>query len=307
MASSPAVKPLPLMQLPVELIDGIIGHLPSGDEESLRNCSLVAKPWADLCQRRIFQLVRISPSTYQSWIDSIPPTNTGLLRHVRNLTYLIRGKQGSWHPPCRIGDELKDYLPSFSQLSRLTLGFMDIEPIIPDHPNLFSAFQHTLSSLYLVRVSVTWNGFVTLLSYFPNIRNLEVRDVSFEMDSCPSLDLRHPLRGRLFVRCAREKDPRPFIDQFITLKPEYEELVIAGDYDEHLVAVVQDNLKYLRITRCNCAFFYRTDCHTAYTDPLRSQRTSLWISRIVQNFVIWESPCWIHKSSIGPLSHPSPP
>ena len=142
-----------------------------------------------------------------------------------------------------------------------------------------------------MQVSVTWNGFIALLNYFPNIRNLEVRKVSFKVDSSPSLDLRHPLRGRLCVRCEMEKDPKPFIDRFIKLKPEYEELVIAGYYDEHLVAAVQENLKYLRITQCNCVFSYHIDCHATYTNTLFSQPTSLRISRIVQNFGIWGSLC----------------
>lgn len=272
------------MHLPTELVDEILSHLPSNDKESLRSCSLVAKSWPDLCQKRLFETVCISPDTCQSWLSNISPTNTELLRHVRELTYVIRGRWGSWHPPCRIGDELGDYLPSFHQLRRLIFRFVDIEPIIPDHTNLFFAFQHILLSLSLVQVSITWNGFVTLLGYFPSLQNLEICEVSFDVDTRPAPHLSRALRGRLFVRCGQGWDPEPFIDRFAGLKLEYEELVIMGDYDQRLVAAVEGGLKRLRITRYNCTFSHHTHYLAAYASNLTFQRTSHWISRVAQNF-----------------------
>jgi hypothetical protein len=262
------------MHLPTELVGEILSHLPSDDEESLRSCSLVAKSWLDPCQRRLFESVRIDLDTYQPWLDNIPSTNTELLRHVRELTYVIRGRGGSWHPPCRIGD-LRGYLPSFYRLRRLTFGVVDVEPIIPDRANLFFAFQHTLLSLSLVRVSITWNGFVTLLGYFPNINNLVVRDVSFDVDNRPTPHLPRALRGRLLVCCTKERDPEPFIDRFAGLKLEYEELVIMGDYDQRLVAAVEPSLKRLRIIRANCTVSHHAHHLAAYAIDLTSQRTSL--------------------------------
>ena len=279
------------MHLPTELIDKILSHIPSDDKESLRSCSLVAKSWLDSCQRCLFETVHISPDTSQLWLDNISPMNTELLRHVRELKYAIRGKRGSWRPPCRIGDDLRDYLPSFYQLRRLAFCFVDIEPIIPDHTNLFFAFQHTLSSLSLVRVSITWNGFVTLLGYFPNLKSLEIHEVSFDVDTRPAPHLPRALRGRLFVRGVMERDPESFIDRFAGLKLEYEELVITGDYDQRLVAPVEGSLKRLRITRCNCTFPHHTHHPTAHASDLTSQRNSLWISRVAQNFTGWRSLC----------------
>jgi len=240
------------MHLPVELIDEILSHLPPHGEESLYNYSLVARSWLDPCQRRIFESVTISPDTQQSWLDNISPTNTELLRHVRELVYVDRARRGLPHPPCRIGDDLQDYLPSFLQLQSLTFGLVDIQPVISDNVKLFFAFQYSLSSLFLFQVSATWNGFVTLLAYFPNIRSLDVNGVLFEVDDSPAPQIPHALRGRLFIRCARERDPKALIDRFAGLRLEYEKLVIIGDYDQRLVAAVEENLKYLRIARCIC-------------------------------------------------------
>ena len=259
------------MHLPVELIDEILNHIPPHDKESLRNCSLVARSWLDLCQRRIFESVTISPDTQQSWLDSIPPTNTELLRHVQELVYVVRARRGLPYSPCRIGDDLGDYLPSFLQLQRLAFGLVDIQPIISDNLNLFFAFKHSLSSLLLLQISTTWNGFVTLLAYFPNIRNLQVRGVLFEVDDSPAPHLPHALRGRLFIRCVQERDPEAFIDRFAGLKLEYEKLVIMGDYDQRLVAAVEDNLEYLRIARCICKLSCCIHRFTVHPSNLTSQ------------------------------------
>ena len=263
------------MHLPAELIDKILSHLPSHDEESLRNCSLVAKSWLGPCQRRLFRFICITPDTRQLWLTNISPTNAELLRHVRELAYVINGGPGCWHPPCRIGDDLRDHLPSFSQLQRLNFGYVDIEPTIPDHTTLFLPFRHTLSSLSLLQVSVTLAGFVTLLGYFPSLTNLEICEVLFEADIRPSLYLPCPLRGRLLVRYSEKGDPEPFIDRFTGLKLEYEELVITGDHDQRLVAAVEDNLKYLQITQYYCALSYYIHCLATYTNNLTSQGTLL--------------------------------
>jgi len=294
------------MHLPTELIEEILSHIPSDDEESLRSCSLVARSWLDPCRRYLFKCVCIETDTYQSWLSNISSTNAELLHHVRRLTYVIRDNK-SWHPPCRIGNDLRDYLPSFHRLQRLTFGLVDIEPTIPDHTNIFFAFQHTLLSLSLVRVSITWNGFVTLLGYFLNLDNLEIREVEFEVGTHPAPHLPCAPRGRLFIRCAREWDPEPFIDRFIGLKLEYEELVIMGGYHPRLIAAVEGSLKRLRITRFNGTLSHHARHFAAYANDSTSQRTSLWISRVAQNFASWRSLCCGHGGRSRPSSPPSPP
>ena len=300
----PSISP---MRLPTELIDEILDHLPSDDEESLRSCSLVAKSWLDPCQRRLFEAIIIDMDTYQPWFDNISPTNTELLRHVQQLMYVPMRKKDPRYPPYRIGDDFRVYLPSFCQLQYLIFGLVDIESIIPDHKNLFFAFQHTLFALSLLRVSTTWNGLVTLLGYFPNLKNLEICEVSLDVDARPAPHLPRALRGRLFVRCDKEMDQEPLIDRFAGLKLEYEELVIMGDYDQRLVAAVESTLKRLRIGRRTCTLPHHTHHLTAYTSDLTSQRTSLWISHAVQNFASWSSCYCSHERRSGFSSPPSPP
>jgi hypothetical protein len=267
------------MHFPVELVHEILSHLPIDDKQSFRSCSLVAKSWVDPSQQRLFALVTISPKNYRSWSNNISPENTRLLGHVRSLTHLLGGK----HQGSHIDDDLRDYLPSFCQLQRLVFTLEDIKPTIPI-PESFSAFQHTLTSLFFVTVSIPWSGFVSLLGYFPNLEDLLIRGVTFVVDDRPVAHLSRPLRGRLSVILARWDDVNILVDRFPGLKPEYEELVMLEKYEPGLVTVIKDSLKYLKIAHCTCMLPYRAKYLAAHTNNLIPQRVTLRISRIAQNF-----------------------
>ncbi|KAF9643053.1 hypothetical protein BDM02DRAFT_1758401 [Thelephora ganbajun] len=214
------------MHLPEELTDKIIGHLPQDDRRSLQNCSLVSKLWLQPSWRLLFAHITIELTTYQSWLDNISPTNTGLLRHARSLTYIVGGDS------CGV-PLLRDYLPSFFQLQQLAFSFTNIKPTICKHLEWFSAFQHTLLSLSLTQVSITWSVFVTLIGYFPNLRGLGIFETSLRVDDQPVPPLPRALRGRLSVSF---KDVTRFpVDQLIGLKLEYEELEMYGAYETRLV------------------------------------------------------------------------
>jgi hypothetical protein len=141
---------------------------------------------------------------------------------------------------------------------------VDTRPAVSEHLQSFSAFQHTLSSLSLTRVLITWSAFAALVGYFPHLRNLEIREMSLEVESHPAPRLSCPLRGRLHLTCGAGREP--FIDRLIGLNLEYEELVLVGDYEYRLVAAVGNTLKYLKLI-----LLYRMlHCHikslTAYTN-----------------------------------------
>ena len=65
------------MNLPQELLEEILSHLPLEDEQgkqSLQKCSLVAKSWVNPSQRRLFETVEIQDKTLNLWLDDIPST-----------------------------------------------------------------------------------------------------------------------------------------------------------------------------------------------------------------------------------------
>jgi hypothetical protein len=183
--------------------------------------------------------------TYQSWLSTISPTNTGVLRHVRSLQYFHHHQKPS--DPRRGVYSLRDYLPSFSHLHTLTFRNFDVEETIPDHLEIFSAFQHTLSSSSLVHVSITWSKFVALFGYFPRLRHLEVRRVLFRVDDRPAPQMNHALRGRMVIDQLDNEGLKPFIDWFSGLRAEYEELVMLGPCEHRMVAAVGANLRFLEI------------------------------------------------------------
>jgi hypothetical protein len=241
------------MNLPQELLDEIIGHLPPHDEESLKSCSLVSKSWVEPCQRLLFKSIYLRQDNYQSWKDAISPTNVTLLRHVRSLTYSPSAITRI-PDPCLSIYALRDYLPSFSQLRKLNLCGVDIEPTISEHLELLTAFQHTLVSLALNWVSTAWSSFVVLIGHFPNLRNLELIDIWFQADDLPVPDAVHAGRGRLCVSLMGDVDV--LCDRLAGLKPEYNELELIGAYEHRLVAAVERSLECLSFNRCDCTWAY---------------------------------------------------
>ena len=236
------------MDLPEEVLDEIFSCLSPGDRRSLEGCSLVSKSWLDPSRGLLFAQISVGFSNYQSWLKNIQPTNTALLRHTRSLVYFI--SHGDLHSnPSRCFNPLRDYLRSFCQLQALTFRSTDIELDIHRNIGLFSAFQHTLSSLCFDSVVITWSMFVALVRYFPHLRNLEVRHSLVHLDDQPVLQVPHTLRGRLLVKLL---DKETFIDRFTQLKQEYEELVLPGKFEPRLINPIEGSLQRLKLFRCRC-------------------------------------------------------
>jgi hypothetical protein len=126
---------------------------------------------------------------------------------------------------------------------------MGIEPTIPDHLEMFSAFQHSLSSLRLIQVSIAWSAFVALLGWFPHLRTLGIRGSSFQAENRPAPQISYPLLGRLLVDPS-QGNMELFIDRFPKLEQEYEELVIFGEYEHRIAAAFGASLKSRTIQRC---------------------------------------------------------
>ena len=99
------------MNLPEEILDKILSHLPSDNGQSLWSCSLVSNPWLDPSQRLLFARICIQQHNYRSWLKEISPANTELLRHAHSLTYTSYGMPDS----DRCVHALRDYLPSSTQ------------------------------------------------------------------------------------------------------------------------------------------------------------------------------------------------
>ena len=154
----------PMMKPPQELLDEIFGHLPWDRGPTLKSCPLVSESWLGSSRRGFFN-VALDSKSYRSWLQNIPSENSGILCHVHSFSYPPQGL-GTPRPRCH-DPYLHGFLPALRQLRKLDLSNMDIEPTIPGHLDLFSAFQHALSSPPLSRVSIAWSFFTALSAIFP--------------------------------------------------------------------------------------------------------------------------------------------
>ena len=211
------------MNLPPELIHEVFSNLAS-DIQSLRSCSLVAKPWAHLSRKWLFKDILVSKGTRRRWLDEISPGDIELLCNVRSFRYTSDSAVWEEAIPYPI-DSLHEYLPLLSHLESLELSSMSIGPDIPQKIGLFSAFQHTLSSLRLSNCSVTSSTLITLINYFPLLANLDLHSLIFATNGEPAPPLSRPFRGRLAITECRSKD-RALYDKLSDPPPEFEELIL---------------------------------------------------------------------------------
>jgi len=121
-----------------------------------------------------------------------------------------------------------DFFAFIHRLQRLVLR--RIVCIEPDTSN-FLVFRDTLSSLFLDRVCLTWGAFVTLIDYFPNLRDLHLSEPSFVVDRQPT-SLSRPPRGKFGISVLPEGTIRVFSDGFSKLELEYDELEITWVFDQ---------------------------------------------------------------------------
>jgi len=180
------------MDLPQELIREIIHHIPSNDQQSFQNCSLVAKSWVHPSRRFIFWTVDVSGAArLKSWLDKISPTNVQVLQHVRSLTCYIADSPGSPHQPV---DLLRDYSPSFRQLERLAFQSGYLPSLGQIETLIYPAFQHTVSHLCLECCSFKASALVTLVNCFPNLAHLDLVSVFHSVDTQSTPPFSRPLQ-----------------------------------------------------------------------------------------------------------------
>ena len=211
------------MNLPPELIYEVICNLAS-DVQSLRSCSLVAKSWAHPSRKWIFKDVSVSGDTHQRWLDRISPGDVELLRNVRSFRYTSDSKVWVGVTLYRI-DSLQHYLPSLCCLESLGLSSMSLVPDAPGQIGLFSAFQHTLSSLSITCCHTTSSALITIVSYFPLLSNLRLQSLLFAPGGESAPPLSRPLRGRLAIaEC--NINARALFDKLSDPPPELDELAL---------------------------------------------------------------------------------
>ena len=262
-----------MINLPLELVDEIIGHLTKDDKQSLRNCSLVAKSWIGPSQKRLFNRVDIDRSNLQSWLDTVSPANAVLLGHVRRL-WCGEYPKGEIEPVHRA---LRDYFPSFRQLSHFTLFYAHVS-LRSLRIELFSAFQHSLSTISLMGCSITKHAFVTFINYFPNLAHLYLHRLN-----CRKISGTTPSLSRLLFKSLYVNEGPPgilfLLEELSRSGLRFDELTIGSltlptspEFSRRVVEIFGAHAKLLRIRDSPERKYFlslpatRTLCHNPSAD-----------------------------------------
>lgn len=209
--------------LPFELLDNIIGHIPKDDQKSLQSCSFVARSWTYPCQRRLLETVNC-PSEVALWskLENSPPKNVGIFHHVRSLSV------GVDLSPYRRSEALARIphieLPLFPYLRYMVLrysgGFSALRQL-----GVALASQDTLESLSLILCRVSTSALVALINHFPNLVHVRLVSLQYEPNGEPIPPLARPLQ-KLSVNYPGTYDDPGIIDQLLGLQPLCDEVTV---------------------------------------------------------------------------------
>ena len=224
-------------------------------------------------RRRLFKTVEIRDTTFRQWLDTIPPANAELLRHVRSLSYIVDNKaRGRSRQPEGRVDVLRDYLPSFHCLHHLSLSSTYIPSDISRQTEIFSAFRQSLSRLSLKCCTVTISALVALINCFPSLDCLDLHYITHEADGEPASRLCRPLIRKLHISSFHDRG-LDILNRLSELGLVFEELVIGGwssQADSHTLSRIVDsldiNVKRLRLLETYRAWGARMDITGAHCE-----------------------------------------
>ena len=144
---------------------------------------------------------------------------------------------------------------------------------------MFSPCQHVLLSLILADVSLPRCSFITLINYFPNLRNLELSILSFEDDNRDPPPLSRPLHGKLCFYMSQVAAIVAF-SGWLSAGPGvgYGELGVDVGYfsaahSRRIITACGKSLKRLRLEVCEC-FVSRSMLERRLTGRFRSQMSA---------------------------------
>jgi len=212
---------------------------------------------------------------FGSEVVGIPrPETAFFLRHGHSEQLPVMGGQGFVPKrravqPCPFTPVFRDSGLGSSPHQRL----LRLPPLVPPPPTSlpaqhshqvkhlrttrrFFGIPHTLSSLTFHVVLITWPAFVSIVDYFPNVRDLKVTDPTWEADHQQAPPLSRPLRGRLSIQMYQDQVLSAFADRFSGLEVEYDEILILGNlptlHYQRIIDTCGKSLKRLRLGGCEC-------------------------------------------------------
>ena len=203
-------------------------------------------------QRRLFSSASVHEKNYRRWMNGVAlaGSKVHLLGFVRSLQHCLGMATRFNHG---IQDH-EEYFSALCNLHSLSLYGVGIEAIGKEGPHAyFSASRETLTYLSLGDFFAPFCVFVTLVDYFPNIRNLQLCSFGLDPNARPIPTLSRPLRGKFKVYSTGACSS--FLDRFARLDLQYEEVVlhspsrfIEGKYLERALQISATTARVLRLT-----------------------------------------------------------
>ena len=246
-----------MKDLPEEVLDEIIGHLPPGDRQSFKNCSPVAKSWIYPSRRRLLEVVdTLKESTLWSWLNYVSPNNVELLQHVRCLSVRVDSAlhQGTCANLRRVDT------PFFPRLKHLDLYSGSPSAITQLAVSLAVNTPSNASACTQYCCRVTISTLTTLVNHLPNLVHLKLYGIIHDVDGEPIPPLRRPLR-KLSVDEPNSLNEPGILDQLLELRPQCDDVsisacpAVAPSLTQRIVDGVDATVKYLSLktrVRCEC-------------------------------------------------------
>lgn len=245
-----------LPYLPQEIKDQVIDLL-HDDDETLRNCALVSRPWLRQSQKYLFAEVQICYHLLMKWCRNIAPGEDGLSSFTRKL-YVS-------HRSPREFETVMPHLDSFKRVESLVIfdyDCMDLdnEPYLPIAPDkYYGHFGESLRSLQLLYPSESLGALLPLIYLFPHLDSLTIEGLMAageEHPAPPSPSSSSPtaFKGKLHLRLLAGNDMH-ILSKLAKYPLQYDYVSINGSSRElgvhfnNLISACSRTLKTLDISQ----------------------------------------------------------
>lgn len=166
------------MELPLDLFELFINHIPHDDVATLKSCCLVHTWWIPACRRRLFNSVTFHELfDLEVWADSFPSALHSPAEYVQTLAM-----SGVWASlvdedfnPEEFDESLLKHFRSFDQVRKLVFTALDLVHA-PSSPEIhFSHFRTSLTSLeFYSPFPTTPTQLLHFICSFPHLDNLTI-------------------------------------------------------------------------------------------------------------------------------------
>ena len=233
------------ISLPQELIGEVVDNLSRNVD--VEACSLVGRSWGYPARKRLFHHLRVCPEGVEGWLTRPPASVQRMAPHIVKFElYDWTRLQGA--PPFRWEDP-ESLTRLITSLASSPVRWLRIESFGMNGfskatlEQCFESISHSLHSLELGNLAACPDATTYLLSLFPNLDNLHIRDVLPTSVQPPSewvgCGIKHSpkLSGTLEFFNMEGADVSEFFTSIVSLSPRFRTICPGNITSSNLSAV----------------------------------------------------------------------